>query len=98
MKSKWRLTKNIREYAPSTFRFLALIFLLSLPFGKSFKYNDRISIGDKLGYNDSTFWAMVHSKKQVSELAAENKRLKEENQKLREEVEELRAKLAQMQK
>lgn len=49
-----------------------------------------------LGYNDSTYWAMVHSKNRVRELETENERLIAENKKLNAEIEELKKRISEL--
>lgn len=46
-----------------------------------------------LGYNDGSFWPMIHAKKQVRELEEENARLRAENKQLKAEIEELKKKI-----
>jgi cell division protein FtsB len=46
-----------------------------------------------LGYNDGSFWPMIHAKKQVKELEEENARLRAENKQLKAEIEELKKKI-----
>lgn len=49
-----------------------------------------------LGYDDNIFWGMVHSKKRVGELEAENERLRVENKKLKAEIEELKKRISEL--
>ena len=45
---------------------------------------------------DNVFWGMVHSKKRVGELEAENKRLRDKNKKLKAEIEELKNRILKL--
>jgi len=45
---------------------------------------------------DNVFWGMVHSKKRVGELEAENKRLRDENKELKAEIEELKKRILEL--
>ena len=51
-----------------------------------------------MGYSDSSFWAMVYSKKAVNELTVENQRLRNENEQLKKELEILKRKLSEREK
>ncbi len=49
-----------------------------------------------LGYDNSTFWGMVHAKNRVRELEAENNRLRAENKELKAEIEELKKRISEL--